>query len=180
MHIYYYSLATQSGILLSVIGIVLVLYSMYNYLLINPDQDRRIRNTKIWKVFCWIETVVLFGTSFAEGILILLYSKFLYFEVSIWYLLALCICAIVDISAHLLFLFLIPYALNKLIKSKNGQNDYDSTLDKRKHSDLKAATRNENEHNGHNAAQTADQGKFNIINTILLLTLYVRSIHTFN
>ena len=115
MHIYYYSLATHSGIILSVIGIVLVLYSMYNYLLINPDQDRRIRNTKIWKVFCWIETVVLFGTSFAEGILILLYSKFLYFEVSIWYLLALCICAIVDISAHLLFLFLIPYALNKLI-----------------------------------------------------------------
>ena len=107
MHIYYYSLATNCGVILSVIGIFLLLFSMYNYLLINGCQGTRHRNIIIWKVCCWIETTVLFGTGFAEGILILFYSNFLYYDVPIWYLLALCICAIIDISGHLICLLLI-------------------------------------------------------------------------
>ena len=107
MHIYWYSLATNCGVILSVIGIFLLLFSVYNYLLINGCQGTIHRNIIIWKVCCWIETTVLFGTAFAEGILILLYSNFLYFDVPIWYLLALCICAIIDIAGHLLFLLLI-------------------------------------------------------------------------
>jgi hypothetical protein len=67
----------------------------------------------IWKICCWVETIILFGTGFAEGILILLYSDYLFFEVSVWYLLLLCICAVVDISGHLAFLFIIIMCCNK-------------------------------------------------------------------
>ena len=136
MHIYYYSLATHSGIVLSAIGIVFVLYSMYNYLLVNIGQKKFNRNIVIWKVFCWIETIILFGTSFAEGILILLYAKFLYFEVSIWYLLALCICAVIDISVHLLLLFLLPCCLNKRIEPESNGTNHNASLDDRKESPI--------------------------------------------
>ena len=107
MHIYYYSIATHCGVILSVIGTVSLLFSMYNYLLINCGNGRSSRNVNIWKICCWVETIILFGTGFAEGILILLYSDYLYFEVSVWYLLLLCICAVVDISGHLTFLLII-------------------------------------------------------------------------
>ena len=131
MHIYYYSLVTNSGIVLSVIGIVFVLYSMYNYLIINLNQQKLHQKISIWKIFCWIETIILFGSSFAEGILILLYSKFLYFEVSIWYLLALCIGAIVDISGHLLLLFLIPCCVSKMVETKKIPPYHPSAIEKR-------------------------------------------------
>ena len=115
---------------------------MYNYIIVNLNQQKLHRRISIWKIFCWIETIVLFGTSFAEGILILLYSKFLYFEVSIWYLLALCIGAIVDISGHLLLLFLIPCCLNKMIETKKNPSYHPSALEKRNDSPPKTAKEN--------------------------------------
>ena len=55
MHIYYYSLVTNSGIVLSMIGIVFVLYSMYNYLIVNLNQQKLYRKIYVWKIFCWIK-----------------------------------------------------------------------------------------------------------------------------
>ena len=117
MHIYYYSLAARNGIVLSIIGIFLLIFSLYNYLLICGCTNQiKCRNIYIWKICCWIETGILFGSGFAEGILILLYSNVLYFEVSIWHLLALCVFAIIDISAHLMFLLLISCCYNVTVK----------------------------------------------------------------
>ena len=159
MHIYYYSLVTNSGIVLSVIGIVFVLYSMYNYLIVNLKQQKLHRKISIWKIFCWIETIVLFGTSFAEGILILLYSKFLYFEVSIWYLLALCIGAIVDISGHLLLLFLIPCCLKKMIESKQSPSYHPSAIETRNTSPPVVEKKSKTTIEDHKIMQKDKQGK---------------------
>ena len=163
VHIYYYSLVTNSGIVLSVIGIVFVLYSMYNYLIVNLNQQKLHRRISIWKIFCWIETIILFGTSFAEGILILLYSKFLYFEVSIWYLLALCIGAIVDISGHLLLLFIIPCYLNKMIETKKSPSYSSaispSALGERKDSPPVTAKKSKAPIDDHKISRNGKQGK---------------------
>ena len=159
MHIYYYSLATHSGIVLSAIGIVFVLYSMYNYLLVNIGHEKFNRIIVIWKVFCWIETIILFGTSFAEGILILLYAKFLYFEVSIWYLLALSICAVIDISVHLLLLFLLPCCLNKRIEPESNGTNHNAALDDRKVSPITTITKKKSTTDIHKKLEKNNQGE---------------------
>lgn len=107
MHIYYYCLATERGIILCIIGILLLVLSLYNYLLLcGFKQGANQLCIYIWKICCMVELLFLVGTGFAEIILIVLYKKYLYIDISNWYLFPLCVCATLDVLGHILFLVL--------------------------------------------------------------------------
>ena len=107
MHIYYYCLATERGIILCIIGILLLVLSLYNYLLLcGFKQEVNKVRIYIWKICCMVELLFLVGTGFAEIILIVLYKKYLYIDISNWYLFPLCVCATLDVLGHILFLVL--------------------------------------------------------------------------
>ena len=129
MHIYYYCLATESGIILCIIGILLLVLSLYNYLLLSgfKQEVNQIR-IYIWKICCMVELLFLVGTGFAEIILIVLYKKYLYLDISNWYLFPLCVCATLDVLGHILFLVIMSYRIENL--QTDNRNMFKSPEDK--------------------------------------------------
>ena len=119
MHIYYYNLSTHSGIIPTIIGIILFVFSLYNYCLVSGRQRAERRYIFIWKICCLVETLILLGTSSAEYILILLYSYVLFFEVPLWCSLTFYVCAIIDVAGHMGFLALVTFC-DKIIKKHNN------------------------------------------------------------
>ena len=125
IHVYYYNLSTYSGSIPTAIGMVLFLLSLYNYFLISGRQQTKRWCINVWKICCWFETMVLLGTAFAEGILILLYSDVLYFDVPFWCSVVFYVCSITDILGHLFFLSLAVCCDKVLQKRRNTSVDLD-------------------------------------------------------
>ena len=102
------------------IGVTAFLFSLYNYFLLYGAIKKVERYIYIWKICCGIETVVLFGVTLAENIVIIIHSNLIVFDAPFWCSIMFYIGTIVDVVGHICFFVFVTCYYTRMKKNRSA------------------------------------------------------------